>query len=146
MTRTLRMVVACSTAALLVGFFLGSSYREAVVSAQAQNRVFELRTYTAPEGRLVDLQTRFRDHTSQLFERHGMTNIGYWVPRDAPDSQNTLIYILAHSSREAAQESWAAFGKDPDWQRVRTESQVNGRITTRVQSVFMEPTDFSPMK
>jgi len=73
--------------------------------------VFELRTYTCFEGKLPDLLTRFRDHTMQIFEKHGMTSIAYWVPQDAPLSQNTLIYVLAHPSREAAKKNWAAFIK-----------------------------------
>src|SRR5437764_7246280 len=73
-----------------------------VLRAQGDKRVFELRTYTAPEGKLDALHARFRDHTRRIFEKHGMTSIGYWVPQDAPDSQNTLIYILAHPSRDAA--------------------------------------------
>jgi hypothetical protein len=108
--------------------------------------VFELRTYTAPEGKLGDLDKRFRDHTMRIFKKHGMENVGYWHPQDAPDSANTLIYIISHKSRDAAKASWAAFQADPDWQRVSTESQVNGRIVSKVVSVFMDPTDYSPIK
>jgi hypothetical protein len=114
--------------------------------AQGASRVFELRTYTAPEGKLDALNARFRDHTTRLFAKHGMTNIGYWVPSDAPKSQDTLVYILAYPSREAAKASWAAFQKDPEWQKARTESEANGRLTTKVESVFMEPTGYSPLK
>lgn len=114
-------------------------------SGQA-GKVFELRTYTAPDGKLPDLQARFRNHTRRIFDKHGMTSVGYWVPQDAPLSQNTLIYILEHTSREAAKESWAAFQKDPEWQKVATESQVNGKIVARVESVFMNATDYSPIK
>jgi NIPSNAP protein len=117
-----------------------------VARAQADHRVFELRTYTAPEGKLGALEARFRDHTRRIFDRHGMTSIGYWVPQDAPDSQNTLIYILAHKSRDAAKASWAAFQADPEWQKVSAESQKDGRIVTKVVSVFMDPTDFSGIK
>lgn len=118
-----------------------------VGAAQAQGRkVYELRTYTAPEGKLPNLLARFRDHTVGFFEKHGMENVGYWVPTDDPASGNTLIYILAHESREAAEKSWDAFRQDPDWIRVRDESQVDGPIVSNVQSVFMEATDFSPLK
>ena len=117
-------------------------------TARAQNsqRVFELRTYTAPEGKLSALQARFRDHTRRIFEKHGMTSIGYWVPEDAPQTQNTLIYILAHPSREAAKKNWAEFSADPEWQKVSEESQRDGRIVTKVESTFMDPTDYSPIK
>jgi hypothetical protein len=115
--------------------------------AEAQGRkVFELRTYTAPEGRLGDLLARFRNDTMRIFEKHGMENVGYWVPADAPASTNTLIYILAHDSRDAATKSWAAFREDPEWLTVRERTQANGPITSNVQSVFLESTDFSPMK
>lgn len=110
------------------------------------DRIFELRTYTAPDGKLPELEARFRNHTARLFERHGMTNVGYWIPTDSVLSKNTIIYILAYPSREAARVSWAAFGRDPDWQKVRRESEANGPIVSRVTSVFMTPTDFSAMR
>ena len=110
------------------------------------DRIFELRTYTAPDGKLPELEARFRNHTARLFERHGMTNVGYWIPTDSVLSKNTIIYILAYPSREAARVSWAAFGRDPDWQKVRRESEANGPIVSRVTSVFMTPTDFSAIR
>jgi hypothetical protein len=117
-----------------------------VAHAQGDRRVFELRTYTAPEGKLPELQARFRNHTTRIFNKHNMTSIAYWVPQDAPNSQNTLIYVLAHPSREAAKKNWADFQADPEWQKVSAESQVNGRIVSKVESVFMDPTDYSPIK
>jgi hypothetical protein len=117
-----------------------------VLRAQGDSRVFELRTYTTPEGKLPNLNARFRDHTRRIFDKHGMTSIGYWVPQDAPDSQNTLIYIIAHKSREAAKKSWADFQADPEWQKVSAESQKDGRIVSKVVSVFMDPTDYSGIK
>ena len=114
--------------------------------AQEHGRVFELRTYTCNEGKLPDLLARFRNHTMAIFEKHGMTNIAYWVPQDAPASQNTLIYVIAHASREAAKKNWEEFGKDPEWQKVQKESEANGKIVSKVESVFIDPTDFSPMK
>ena len=112
----------------------------------AANRVFEQRIYTTKEGKLDDLLKRFRDHTTKLFEKHGMTNIGYWVPQEEPKSKNTLIYILAYPSREAAKKSWDAFRADPVWQKVQKESEVNGKIVDHVDSVFMDPADFSKIK
>ena len=90
-----------------VGFMLGSTV-QGVDDAQAQSadRVFELRTYTTPEGKLPNLQARFRDHSMSLFEGHGITNIGYFTPQDEPNSSNTLVYIIAHPSREAAETNW----------------------------------------
>jgi hypothetical protein len=119
-----------------------------VAHAQAATRVFEMRTYTAAPGKFAALQSRFRDHTLRIFEKHGMQNIGYWIPADAPSSENTIVYILAHKDREAAKKSWAAFGADPEWQKVRTASMApdGASLTTKVESVFLNPTDYSPMK
>jgi NIPSNAP protein len=128
------------------GFAAGQVF-DLTPTANAQGRkVYELRTYTAPEGKLPNLLTRFRDHTTKFFDKYDMENVGYFVPQDSPASGNTLIYILAHDSREAATKSWDAFRQDPGWIKVRDESQVDGVIVSNVQSVFMEPTDFSPMK
>ncbi len=114
--------------------------------AQSDGPVFEMRTYTTLEGRLPALLARFRDHTVKLFEKHGIENVGYWVPADAPRSQNTLVYILKHKSREAATASWAAFRADPAWQKAQKESEVSGKIVDKTESVFLSATDFSKLK
>ena len=131
---------------LVVGYVIGSSHGASVAHAQNANRVFEMRTYTAPEGKLSELNARFRDHTMRIFKKHGMTSVGYWVPQDAPAKDNTLIYIISHASRDAAKKSWADFAADPEWKKVSAESQVNGRIVAGVVSVFMDATDYSPIK
>jgi hypothetical protein len=115
-------------------------------SADDKPRLFELRTYTTEPGKLDALQTRFRDHTTKLFEKHGMTNIGYWTPVEEPSSKDTLIYVLAHDSRAAADKSWQAFRSDPEWIKARTASEAPGPIVRKVESVFMNPTDFSGLK
>jgi hypothetical protein len=138
-------VLAASVLLLLCGFVSGAAFSERVSAAQTP-RVFELRTYTAPEGKLGELHARFRDHTLRLFERHGLTNIVYLKPLDAPLADNTLVYLLAHPSREAAKANWAKFAADPEWKKVASESQVNGRILSKVESVYFEPADYSPMK
>ena len=137
---------AWSMLVLGLGVALGGWSRETALQAQAASRVFELRTYTAPDGKLGELHARFRNHTMRIFEKHGMTNVVYLSPQDAPLSQNTLVYLLAHKSREAAKASWGAFVADPEWRKVNTESQVNGKIVAKVESVFLDPTDYSPMK
>ena len=104
------------------------------------SRCFELRTYTVREGSSIDLlHSRFRDHTTRLFKKHGMTIVGYWQPVTKP---NTLIYILAYKDGAARDAAWAAFGADPDWVKTRTEMQV----AVQVENVFMSATDYSPMK
>lgn len=107
--------------------------------------VYELRTYTTHEGRLPALEARFRDHTMGLFEKHGMRNIGYWIPVDKP---NTLIYIIAHVNAASVQDSWQAFASDPAWQTVARNSQKDGPILIDggVEKQFMTATDFSPLK
>ncbi|MEQ1855040.1 MAG: NIPSNAP family protein [Longimicrobiales bacterium] len=150
---TKRALLAGSMVALFgAGFLLGrvGTVQEAQASPlttlQAADRVFELRTYTAPEGKLDALQTRFRDHTMRIFERHGMTNVGYWLPQDTTLRQNTLVYLLAHPSRAVADQAWRDFAADPEWQRVSEESQRDGRIVSQVVRMYLDPTDFSPMR
>src|SRR3954453_12090903 len=105
MTRLLALCV------LLAGLALG------------QARVYELRTYTCNDGKLETLKKRFRDHTIEIFKRHGMESIGYWVPQDGPESKTTLIYIISHASREQAKKNWDEFHADPEWQKVAADSE-----------------------
>jgi hypothetical protein len=110
----------------------------------ASTTVYELRVYHTYEGKLNDLLKRFREHTTKLFEKHGIRNVAYWTPLDEPAKSSTLIYILAHPSREAAAANWKAFQDDPDWKSVRDKSEENGKIVEKVDSTFMALTDFSP--
>ncbi len=112
----------------------------------SQHQVFEIRTYTAEPGKLGALHARFRDHVLPIFNKHGITSVGYFTPTDEPLSKNTLIYVLAFPSREAAKKSWEEFRNDPEWQKVQKESEVNGKLVTKVESVFADPTDYSPLK
>ncbi|MBM3812228.1 MAG: NIPSNAP family protein [Acidimicrobiia bacterium] len=116
------------------------------MATMANAEVYELRTYTALPGRLDALNKRFREHTAKLFEKHGMKNIGYWVPQDEPRKANTLIYVVSHKSREAAAKNWEAFRNDPEWVKARTESEKDGKIVDKVESVFMDAVDYSPLK
>ena len=118
----------------------------ATVSAQTSTRVFELRTYTANPGKFEAMKTRFRDHIIPLFKKHNLTVVGFWTPADAPASENTLIYILAHDSREAAKKNWAAFSADPVRKQVWADTEKDGPINMKVESVYMNPMDFSPIK
>jgi hypothetical protein len=140
------MVMVIVVAAFAAGFALRGVFAPVVTVHAAADRVFEIRTYTTPPGKLEALKTRFRDHTIRIFNKHDMTSIGYWVPQDAPLSENTLTYILAHPSREAATKNWAAFRTDPEWVKAKAESEKDGPLTTKVVSVFASPTDFSAIK
>ncbi len=142
-----RFGVIAGLTIFVLGLTFGSNIQlDDVAEAQSSKRVFELRTYTTLPGRLDALHARFAQHTIRLFERHGMTNIGYFSPQDLPLAENTLIYILAHNSREAAAASWAAFVADPEWQRVYEESQRDGRIVDNLESIFLNATDYSQLK
>ena len=103
--------------------------------------LYELRTYYTPEGKLDALNARFRNHTLTLFEKHGMKNIMYWTPVDKP---NTLIYVIAHKEKAAADASWKSFREDPEWKKVAEETQRDGKLVDKVESVYMNLTDYSP--
>src|SRR4051812_15775087 len=119
-----RTLLLCCSLITCAAVFFANRLAESAHN-DSKERVFEIRTYTTEPGKLRDLLKRFRDHTTKLFEKHGMTNIGYWVPTDEPRSKNTLIYILAHESRAAAKKSWDAFQHDPDWIKVRDASEAD---------------------
>lgn len=112
--------------------------------AGSSSTVYELRIYHAAEGKLEALLARFRDHTMKLFEKHGIKNIAYWLPTDEPMKGHTLVYMLAHPSREAATANWKSFQDDPDWQSVKSQSEANGKLVDKVDSTFLTLTDFSP--
>lgn len=108
-------------------------------------RVYELRTYTTLPGRLPALNQRFAEHTIQLFEKHGMKSEIYWAPTDEPLKDNTLIYVISHESREAANKNWKEFQADPEWIKVRDESEADGKILAKPpERVFLMATAYSP--
>jgi len=118
----------------------------AAALAFAKGPVYELRTYTAADGKLDALKARFRDHTIRIFKKHGMESVGYWVPEDPDKSKNTLIYILKHPSREEAEKHWTEFQNDPEWKKVAAESEANGKLVLKVESIWLDPTEFSALK
>ena len=135
---------------VVLGLTLSNVVRPTAVQGQnekkASQRVYEARTYIAPPGKLADLNSRFRDHTVKLFEKHGMKNIIYLTPTDAPQSNNTLVYLIAHDSRAQAEKNWAAFKADPDWLAAAKKSEENGKLVSGVKSEFFVATDYSPIK
>ena len=135
-----------TTLIVLASITCGIAIERISHAANQSDKVFEIRTYTTLEGKLDELNKRFREHTMKLFERHGMTNIGYWTPQDTPLANNTLVYVISHKSRAEAAKSWAAFGSDPEWQKVKAASEANGPIVSKVESVFVKATDYSPMQ
>ncbi len=111
---------------------------------QGSTKVYELRVYQAATGKLAELLARFREHTTKLFDKHGMKNVAYWTAIDEPKKSNTLIYILEHPSRDAAAANWKSFQDDPEWKSVRDKSEANGKLVENVESTFLTLTDFSP--
>src|SRR5262245_39716925 len=102
---------------------------------KVDTRVFEMRVYYANPGKMEALHARFRNHTNKLFVKHGMTLIGYWSPTDPKQAEEKLIYILAYPSKEAAEKSWKAFREDPAWIKAKGESEKNGVLVKKVDSV-----------
>ncbi len=132
---------------LIIAALLGYPGPDSVAAAiDASERVFELRTYHTNPGKLEDLHTRFRDHTNALFVKHDMSLIGYWTPTEGDAANDTLIYLLAHDSRESARASWEAFFNDPEWKAAHAESNEHGKIVKGLESVFMTSTDYSPIR
>jgi len=128
----------CGVAAML-GF-------NALSAANPLHHVFELRLYHVNPGKMDALRDRFGDHTNAIFKRHNMKSVGYWVPEDAPSSENLFVYILEHPSREEAKKNWDAFRDDPEWQKVKTESEAQGKLVDHIENYFMDPTTYSAMQ
>ena len=131
---------------LIVAGWLGYAANGTEGDKKVDTRVFEMRIYYANPGKMDALHARFRNHTNKLFQKHGMTLIGYWSPIDKKQADEKLIYILAYPSQEAAKKSWDAFRKDPDWIAARNASEKDGVLVKKVESVYMNPTDYSPIK
>lgn len=147
MNRTKRfwMIAACAVAAALAALPLLA--RAQGPSVAKDGRLFEMRTYYAAPGKFEAMHSRFRDHTNSLFKKHGMQVIGYWVPADkAKGAETTLIYVLAFPNAAAKDRSWQAFINDPAWKKAHAESEVNGKLVEKIESVTMNATDYSPVK
>ena len=137
------LFAAGMAAAFAAGFLVRGGVAEPIAHAQAAARVYELRTYTVPEDRLEALHARFRNHTLRIFQKHGINNVAYFRPQDPEKAKTTMVYLLSYPGRQAADQSWAAFRKDPEWQKVAADSGVGA---VKIVSEFLEPTDYSPMK
>jgi len=124
-------------AAVMLGF-------SSLMGSNPSRHVYELRLYHVHEGKMDALKARFGDHTDALFKRHNMKSVGYWVPADA--ALNLFIYILEHPSREDAEKNWAAFQADPEWKKVKAESEAQGPLADHIDSYFMDPTTYSALQ
>lgn len=140
-------IVVQATCLLAIILLAGKTMPTANAEKKAKpNRLFELRTYTTHPGKLDALHARFRDHTNSLFKKHGMELVAYWTPTDGDKSKNTLVYVLAYPNLEAREKSWKGFLDDADWKKAFEESHKDGPIVSKVQSQFLTPTDYSPIK
>jgi len=137
-------VQALPAATLLPASLWAAARPDKADPEQTATAVYELRVYHAAAGKLSELEARFRDHTIEIFNRHGIKSVAYWTPLDEPDKTNTLIYILQHPSREAAAANWKAFQDDPEWKSVHEKSEANGKLVDKIDSTFLALTDFSP--
>lgn len=138
------MKIATAFAFILATFAMlhsASAADDAAKPAQ-DSRVYEMRIYWAAPGKLDALNARFRDHTVKLFEKHGMTNVGYFMPID--NKEQKLVYFLSYPDRAARDASWKAFIADPQWQKAHKASEVGGKLVAKVKSVFLKTTDYSP--
>jgi hypothetical protein len=116
------------------------------MGSKNSQQVYELRMYQVNEGKMDALIARFGDYTDAIFKRHNMKSIGFWRPQDEPFSHNLFVYILEHPSREEAKKNWAAFQADPEWKKVKANSEINGALANHIDSYFMDPTSFSALK
>lgn len=138
-----RLMVGLAAFTFTAGVFVGHS---TLLTAAGTNRVLEIRTYTTHEGRLPALVERMGHGEGKVFERLGMKPVGYFVANEAPKSANTFVYILSHESREKAKENWAKFRDDAEWKQIREKSEAAGPIVAKAETIFVDPTDFSPLK
>jgi hypothetical protein len=136
----------CVISYLLIAVALGWAQSATAADEPSSGRLFEMRTYVANDGKMADLHKRFREHTNKLFVKHGMELVGYWTPTDGPDAANTLVYILAYPNKEGREKSWKGFMADPDWQAAYKASHAAGPLVKKVESKFLNPTDYSPIK
>lgn len=140
---TILLCAVCGTASMAAD----ENAPAASPSVAKDSRCFEMRTYYAAPGKFEALNKRFRDHTCRLFQKHGMELIGFWIPQDKEKgAEHTLVYLLAHKSRQAARKSWADFIADPEWKKVHAESEANGKLVEKIESVYLSATDYSALK
>jgi hypothetical protein len=136
-------------ASYVLSFLCGAAIMityNALAGSNPQHHVYELRMYHVNPGKMDALKARFGDHTDGIFRRHNLKSIGYWQPEDAPNSQNLFIYIVEHPGRDEAKKNWDAFHEDPEWKKVKAESEKDGPLENHVDSYFMDPTSFSKLQ
>ena len=109
-------------------------------------KVYDMWVYKANPGKLDALNARFRDYTCKLFKKHGMELIGFWTPLEGEDAKDTLIYIVAFPSVEAQKKAWKAFWDDPEWKKVKADSEKEGVLVKERNNRLLRATDYSPIQ
>jgi len=138
------LLQALPAATLFSGSLWAATQQDNVNPKGASTVVYELRIYHAAPGKLGELLARFRDHTIRIFDRHGLKSVAYWIPVDEPQKSNTLVYVLQHPSRDEAAANWKSFQDDPEWKSIKEKSEVNGKLTEKIDSSYLALADFSP--
>jgi len=138
------LLQALPAATLFSGSLWAATQQDNVNPKGASTVVYELRIYHAAPGKLGELLARFRDHTIRIFDRHGLKSVAYWIPVDEPQKSNTLVYVLQHPSRDEAAANWKSFQDDPEWKSIKEKSEVNGKLTEKIDSTYLALVDFSP--
>ena len=144
-----RTMLGSVKAFYVLSFLCGAAVMLGLTTLKESNsphHVYELRLYHVNAGKMDALNARFGGHTDAIFKRHNMKSVGYWSPEDAPASLNLFVYILEHSSRQEAEKNWAAFQADPEWKKVKAESEANGPLVDHIDRYFMDPTSYSALK
>ena len=144
-----KLLIASTFVGLLIALaaaILTSATTQAADKPVSGDRIFELRTYVTFPGKLEDLHKRFRDHTCRLFQKHGIELVGFWTPAEGPESKNTLIYIVAFPSVEAQKKAWKSFFDDPEWKKVKADSEKDGALVKEMSGKNLKATDYSPIK
>ncbi len=138
-------LVSLIVGVVISGFALAGKPVSAADNAPS-GKIYDMRTYKANPGKLDALSARFRNDTCRIFKKHGMEIIGFWTPVEGDDAKDTLIYIVAFPSVEAQKKAWDAFWADPEWKKVKAESEKDGVLVKEIKGTTLKPTDYSPLK
>jgi hypothetical protein len=137
---------ALLVAGLVISDVAMDSRRASAADSPPGGKVYDMRIYKANPGKLDALNARFRDHTCKIFKRLGIEVIGFWTPTDGEDAKDTLIYIVAFPSAEAQKKAWDAFWADPEWKKVKADSEKDGVLVKEIKGKNLQATDYSPLK
>ena len=104
--------------------------------------LYELRIYHAAPGKLPGIVNRFADHTLGFWQRYGIRQVGFWTVLIG-ENNHDLYYMLEWESLAEREQKWNAFASDPDWHKVRAETEKNGPLLTPLRSSILTPTAYA---